>query len=166
MKETWKTIPIIPRYSASSLGAIKCTVSGKLVKQHIKSTGYPVVNLCLPGGGVKQFMSHRLICMAFHGVPPAGRNDTSHEDGTRNNNRASNLSWKSRRDNSLDMIRHGTCPIGQDHHRAILKTIEVRAIRALLKRKTMTLADIGRKYKVSSGAIASIKYGKSWKRVK
>lgn len=47
---------------------------------------------------------HRLICRAFHGIPPEGMLEVDHIDRTRNNNRASNLRWV---DHQTNQLNHG-----------------------------------------------------------
>lgn len=47
---------------------------------------------------------HRVICQAFNGEPPKGKNDVNHKDGNKLNNNISNLEWVSRSENTIHQI--------------------------------------------------------------
>ena len=52
---------------------------------------------------------HRLVCLAFHGLPPDGT-EVAHIDGNSLNNAASNLAWVTHSENVKHQQLHGTAP--------------------------------------------------------
>lgn len=75
---------------------------------------------------------HRLVCMAFQGVPPEGKPLARHLNGISTDNRADNLAWGSHKDNAADAIRHGTLGKGMKAHRRKLNEAQVAEIRLRL----------------------------------
>jgi hypothetical protein len=67
---------------------------------------YPMVNLW---AGNKQHAKyvHALVLEAFVGPRPQ-KHDVCHFDGSKDNNRLSNLRWGTRKENMQDAVRHGT----------------------------------------------------------
>lgn len=47
----------------------------------------------------KVYKVARLVCLAFHGLPPPGRPFTLHDDENSANNRPGNLSWGTQKEN-------------------------------------------------------------------
>lgn len=118
MTEQWKTIPGFEQYEASSLGRIRRITAtrnhpaGHVLKPWKTPNGY--VQVILYGDGKSlQTGVHRLICMAFHGVPPFTGAQAAHDDGNRQNNAASNLRWATGFDNCQDRRRHGSLAYGE-----------------------------------------------------
>ena len=80
---------------------------GKVLKQHERSHGYLSVCLYGRGGNKRNFRHksvHRLVAEAFI-ENPRGCTEINHIDENKQNNRADNLEWVTRKEN----IRHGTC---------------------------------------------------------
>lgn len=74
MKEIWQNIPDFEgEYQSSNLGRIKSTKFGKekILKSGRNNWGYLSVSLC-KNGKQKNYLVHRLVWMAFHGVIPEG----------------------------------------------------------------------------------------------
>ena len=60
-------------------------------------------------GREEQHSIYVLVALAFHGprpVGPAGK-EVRHLDGNKSNNRPENLAYGTRRENALDIVRHG-----------------------------------------------------------
>lgn len=110
-KETWRTIPSLPHYEASSWGRVRR-------KPHLKPLpgnrgmrrygGKPYYGVLRPGtGGPRYFMMDgkknyrvaRLVCEAFHGPPPPGKPNCLHRDEDALNNKPGNLKWGTQREN-------------------------------------------------------------------
>lgn len=116
--EEWRAIPGWESlYEASSLGQIRSVVrflerphpknptrvqkrayGGKLLAQAVGSNKYLHVNLHRDNKP-KTYEVHRLVCMAFSGSPPEGKEDVNHINGDRLDNTANNLCWVSRKEN-------------------------------------------------------------------
>jgi uncharacterized lipoprotein YmbA len=88
--------------------------------------GYFSVNL----SRAKKVTVHRLVCEAFHGPAPKGKNQVAHYDGDKQNNRAENLRWADFLDNRADGRRLGEIYLSERHWKAKLTADDVRAIRA------------------------------------
>ncbi len=92
--EVWRQVASAPLYEVSSAGRIRRLSDCRVLSPSIgKRWGYYLINLVVDGKP-KTAKLHRLVCEAFHGPPPEGRNDVAHADGSRTNNIASNLRWE------------------------------------------------------------------------
>ena len=118
-EEIWKPIPgFNDWYEASSLGRIRSKPrvihQSNGNKQHRKGAilkpgtnkGYKMVVLCADGKR-KTVTVHSLIALAFLGPREPGIH-VRHKDGTRDNNKVSNLEYGTRSENTLDSVEHGT----------------------------------------------------------
>lgn len=96
-------------------------IQGRLMKQKINHL-YRKLTLAHQGS-IKYACVHQLVCEAFHGPRPEGQ-VVRHKNGQYLDNRAENLEWGTRRENGLDMLRHGTshwankthCPQGHEYN--------------------------------------------------
>jgi hypothetical protein len=114
-----KQIPVSPNddYMAGSDGRIysrtKYAGFGKkelvdwypLVGSVDKRKGYVRISLCHRNKRVTALV-HRLVCMAFHGMP-AGNLQVRHLDGNPKNNKPTNLAWGTYEENWADRRAHG-----------------------------------------------------------
>lgn len=116
--EEWRSIPGWESlYEASSLGQIRSVVrflerphplnptriqkrayGGKLLAPAVGSNKYLHVSLH-KNNKPHTHEVHRLVCMAFHGLPPEGKQDVNHMNGNRLDNASKNLCWMSRKEN-------------------------------------------------------------------
>ena len=71
---------------------------------------------------------HRLVCIVFYGPCPADM-EARHLNGVRSDNSASNLRWRTRKENSDDKIRHGTLCTKEQHGRAKITEHQAKRIR-------------------------------------
>ena len=137
-----KQIPGLDGYWATEVGEIVSTRDGeRVIKPRPDGKGYLMVTLTVRGPeGRKRhrFPVHRLVCLAFHGLPPEGRTHTRHLNGQPMDNRANNLAWGSPKQNTADAIRHGTIGKGMLAHRRKLTEEQVLSIR---RRMSMGEAD-------------------------
>ena len=120
MDEIWLPIPNYEsHYQASSYGRVRSTrrlvsdiKDGKqrhrIFQERILSPnvaakhGRHSVMLSVQGK-TKRFLIARLVCLAFHGLPPEGKDNVLHYDDNGDNNVPSNLRWGSHKDNAADM---------------------------------------------------------------
>lgn len=121
--EVWLPIPGYRNYEASSLGRIRSvdrvvrqlSPSGNPMERRLKGKeltprshpgGYKTVCLRLDGE-THQHLIHRLVLIAFSGLPGPGL-QACHNNGVQSDNRISNLRWGTASENMADKIRHGT----------------------------------------------------------
>jgi len=160
-------------HQISSLGAVRSlsrtvfrpnfgtrTVRGKTLKQRPDKDGYMTV--CLNYEGKQQTTwVHIAVAESFVCPRPVSseRIEVRHLNGQRTDNRAANLSWGTSKQNSADMVAHGTRFQGESHPRARLKEDQVRTIRA----SSETNSVLAKRYGVGRGTIDSIKRRRNWK---
>lgn len=123
MEEIWKPIPgYETHYEASSLGRVRskerivldvkdgkerrrvfkpCILSPNISAKH----GRQSVVLSMQGK-TKRILIARLVCLAFHGLPPEGKENVLHYDDNSDNNTPSNLRWGTHKENAADMRRN------------------------------------------------------------
>lgn len=184
--EVWRDVPGFPYLMASNRGRVKRKAFIKTYKHRYGQTihrpyeeqilrpfikrGYKFV--CIRDRSVqrstsaKHFLVNRMVCLAFHGRPPAGKTLSCHKNGIPTDNRPSNLYWGDQQDNADDAILHDAYISGEDHHRAVLDWDAVKFIREQYvpghrgNRGTTYLADY---FGVSRGAISAVVTNRSWK---
>jgi hypothetical protein len=123
-------------YEVSSDGDVRR--NGRPLVGYVDRYGYRTVLLSYAGLS-KRYKVHRLVCEAFHGPCPEGR-ECAHLDGNNSNNRPENLAWVTRSENTKHQVLHGTFagtanlvsghPPGETHPGARLSDQTVSAIRA------------------------------------
>ena len=112
--EVWNPVRSVPELEASSLGRVRRKPyerdmpNGGIRTYTFRPTyGYRVPVSGLAGfrmtlqikGMNKTFKIARLVCDAFHGLPPEGRNVCMHIDDDPGNNRPENLRWGTQKEN-------------------------------------------------------------------
>jgi hypothetical protein len=119
--------------------------------------GYALLNL----DGRPQLVS-RLICEAANGAPQLPESDAAHSCGNGNLGCVSqnHLSWKTRRDNVADAVKHGTHPHGEAHGQAKLSEADVLKIIAM--QGSATHDEIAAMYGVAGSTITRIFIGTTW----
>lgn len=123
MEEIWKPIPGYETcYEASSIGRVRScrrvvidVKEGKQRKRVFKERilspnisakhGRPSVMLSVQGQ-TKRILIARLVCLAFHGLPPEGKTNVLHYDDNSDNNVPENLRWGTLKENAADMRRN------------------------------------------------------------
>ena len=114
--EEWRpVVGLEGKYEVSSLGRVRSlprvtlradgkplTIKGRILKTSTDSKGYLTSTLTSPDRRV-----HRLVCSAFYGPPPEGKDQVRHLDGDPSNNTVTNLRWGSAQENAQDIIRMG-----------------------------------------------------------
>lgn len=126
------------------------------------SKGHLQVSLRYKGKAERRFGVHRLICTAFHGDPPS-EHECRHLDGNPQNNRADNLMWGTRQQNTDDAIRTRSLAHGEKHYGSKLTDDDVRAIRAAFDGNRGTVAELARQYKVTPQSLREVVQGRTWK---
>lgn len=166
MTEEFRPIPGYPNYEASSLGRIRRCVGGRgagkgrCLSPKPHKYGYELYGLS-HSDRVKYESGHRLVCLAFHGLPPDDNSQAAHEDGNPRNNVPGNLSWKTPTANAADKIKHGTHIDGERHHNAKLTREAVAELRTL-RAQGWTFKRLGERFGVSPSNAYSAASGKQW----
>lgn len=151
-------------YKVSDTGFVARTLAGQGARCSVLSFirhrhGYSMVNLSYKNIRKRCYV-HRIVCEAFHGPAPEGRQKVNHKNGETDDNRPCNLEWCSQKEN-------------MDHAHYVLGTVAGR-------RRTLTLRaaeeirqayqdgkkqiELSEKYGVSQNQISLVVLGRQWTR--
>lgn len=102
---------------------------------------------------------HLVVATIKYGPRPPGY-DTTHSCGQGHLGCVNHkhLSYKTRKENCDDALKHGTRPMGEKHYNSVLTEFDVLSI----IKDTRTYHVISADYDVSGATIGDIKRGKSW----
>ncbi len=115
MTEKWVDVPgWTGLYEVSNLGRVRSLErltergvrGGKLLKPNPDSHGYYTVSMSV-NSQVARVWIHHLVLLAFVGPRPRAT-EVAHENGDHQDNRLTNLAYKTKSGNMLDSVRHGT----------------------------------------------------------
>lgn len=175
MTEVWRPVVGFEGfYAVSDQGRLKSVQrtrigkSGKVVPIHekfigseSKQSGYVLARLHRGGVVYRTASVQSLVLESFVGPRPAGC-DICHSDGTRSNNRLSNLRYDSPTENARDRDLHGRTVRGEKHYCARLNEQVVRDIRS---ETTLSARGWARKLGVTDTSVLKAKHGRTWKHV-
>jgi len=88
-----KNIPMYDKYQVDELGNVYNKKRGNVLKPQLKGGKYLSVGVRHNEKGRHSQYVHRLVCLAFNGLPPSDRHEVDHKDFNRLNNASSNLEW-------------------------------------------------------------------------
>ena len=161
--EEWRAIAGFDRYEVSSLGGVRRKLKGedryRVLHPHPTRKGYLVVQLYRLGRK-KKAKVHRLVAIAFIGIPFPGQ-QTNHIDCDKKNNRVSNLQWCTSKQNSDHAVAHGLYPHGENHHLSVLSDDDVELIRSEYAQGGCTHLQLADKFGVVKSTISKIMQGRS-----
>lgn len=175
MTEVWKAVPDFEgAYEVSNLGRVRSLdrvaidrngrpmrFRGKMLVAHKGGKGfYWHVTLCAQGILATRFI-HELVAFTFKGPRPPGA-WIAHGDGDSDNNADSNLRHDTPAGNHADKTVHGTQPLGEDVHNAVLTAEAVRSIRV---RSRAASGQLALEFGVSRACINQVRAGKTWRHV-
>lgn len=156
----WVDIPGYENlYLVNTMGEVMSMHSGKILKTRMTKGGYLYVNL-YSRVGRKTHKIHALVALTFIG-PRAEGLQINHKSGNKLDNRLSNLEYVTASENKLHAVNFLRRGIGEQHGRSKLYPNSISDIRKRLN-DGESLASIGKRYGVTSGAISSIKQGRTW----
>lgn len=104
----------------------------------------------------------RYVCELLNGERPSDEHEAAHSCGNGHKGCVAprHLSWKTRKENGEDKIRHGNSLRGEKSPKAKLTAADVREIRAL--RGTMTRLEIANRFGIKLPTLDGIYSGKNW----
>lgn len=169
--EVWKEIPGHDGYQASNAGRIRSRDRSLPFRGSLRFHRGRILRP-FPAGNKQQYDYvglgtgkktgvHRLVALAFHGLPPSPRHEAAHWNGCPTDNYPVNLRWALPIENNRDMDRHGTRytgirPRGEKHHKAKLTEQDVRSIRLLCSGRRGELTEIAVRYGMDRSTISDI----------
>lgn len=97
-----------PAYRAGEDGRVYSRMQGdwRPLAGRLNDGGYQTVHVTDATGVQSTWSVHRLVCLAWHGLPSHPSLEVRHLDGDRLNNVPGNLAWGTARDNARDKKRH------------------------------------------------------------
>ena len=110
----------------------------------------------------KVMSAPKAMCLAAHGEPPTAKHESAHSCGKGHLGcvHPGHLSWKTRKENRADLVKHGVLPRGTMVSTNKLSEDQVRDIRSRIASETgMALAA---EFGVTGSCISDIKQRKSW----
>lgn len=168
MDQELKPIPVSPNedYAAGSDGKIysrtryagfgrKERVAWYALEGHKSNRGYMTVSLCHENRKVTKTV-HRLVCMAFHGMPPTATHQVRHLNGNRKDNRPENLAWGTQAENWTDRRLHGNGTSGESHPMSKLSDVDRGHIRYAVAMGLCSRRHAARVLGMSQSAISEI----------
>jgi len=112
----------------------------------------------------RHYLTHRVAWVLANGPIPAGL-DCMHRCDNPPCVNAAHLDVGTRQDNMQDMMAKGRGVVGERKNQAVLNNKKASEIKKLILGRKLTLAEIGRMFGVSGGAIRGIKIGRNWRHV-
>lgn len=111
----------------------------------------------------KRTTAHRVICEMAHGRPPTENHVAAHSCGNGHLGCVNphHLRWATCKENSQEMVLHGTSPKGERCGHAKLTDADVREIRDM--RGLVSLGEIAGRFGVSKMTVSDIHLRKTWK---
>lgn len=130
---------------------------GHILRPGRSNAGYATVTL-QDAPRKECLLLHILVCEAFHGPRPDGH-IVAHGDGSRLNNRSTNLRWATPEQNWEDRRLHGTANQGEANGYSSLTDDIVIYIR----RSDRSARELSAKLRVARSTISDIRARRRWK---
>lgn len=170
----WRGTHVHPDYEVSDCGQVRRRGASRVRRLTLKYNAvqrrYTYFQVTLKTAGrTNTIGAHRLVCWAFHGPPPSSKHEVAHANGDQRDNRADNLRWATRAENTADQKLHGTFsapPLhaGEDQHNSKLTEEDVRGIRQLAA-SNLTHREIADRFGVKRANVSHIVSRRSWAHV-
>ena len=145
------------KYCAGSDGKIYSKARGhwRPLIEFFGAKGYKKVTLS-KGPRKETKNVHRLVCMAFYGLPEPGSEQVRHLDGNKENCLPSNLCWGSQAENWQDRKAHGNGIEGEKHHASKFSDLERGKIRWAIDKGLCSQRQAARALGVSQASVQQI----------
>lgn len=115
--EVWRSVPGYGSLEASSHGRLRNGATGHVLKLRLNNQGYLQTGFTV-NGRWRTANAHRMVCLAFNGLPPYADWHAAHKDSDRTNNRADNMEWQSPQENWAAPERRVRCIIAAARRKA------------------------------------------------
>lgn len=139
--ELWKPVTqemvpgVCPIYWISNIGNLYMTDINRFSNATVKENSYIRVLLKMQDGTHKMTTIHRLVCMAFNGMPPDLSYEVDHINCDKSCSVWCNLEWVTKYENNNRARNNKLFPIAEDHYKAILTNSEVEEICTMLQKR-------------------------------
>ena len=173
-KEEWRGVLNYESvYQVSNHGRVRRikdgsnTWSGRILKSHINSVGYPIISLCKEGKRQTKAV-HRLVAESFLDQPTVNQ-EVNHKNGDKTDNHVSSLEWVTRAENvahaNNELGKTATHARGERQHLAKLTRFKVKEIRRLYATGDHTYRGLAAMFGVCATNIAKIVHHRTWRHV-
>jgi hypothetical protein len=174
MQEIWKPVPgYETRYEVSNYGRIRSFVIGgsrdgsERILRGGNLRGYRMLILCKDGEH-KSALIHRLVAMAFLGMPPTEKHQVNHLNYDKADNRVENLEWITHADNN----RYSAAVIPRNRGEANHSKLTEEQVKQIRERHTPgkkdgpgSLGTLAKEFGISSGTCWNIIKRKKWSHI-
>ena len=163
----WRPVPddyYSTFYEVSDEGNLRRSVPGKgtaihrIIKARLAPASHYYQVVLSRDALTRTFYVHRLVALAFLGLPPRLTDEVNHRDGDKSNNAVANLEWVTKRRNMEHAAFAGLTAKGEGHGRHKLTAEEVAAIRI----STGTQKAIAQRFGIGQSQVCRIRTGKNW----
>ncbi len=167
--ERWRPIEGWP-YEVSDRGRVRHAKTKRVRRLDPHENGCLRVDLFDAPRRSPKIMVHHLVAAAFIGPAPgpigrgADEYQINHLDGSRANNRPSNIEWVTPKENHAHAARMGLKARGEGHGNAVLTAARVRDIRTRI-RGGETHRAIALDEGISRPTVTAINNGRVWRHV-
>lgn len=181
MQEEWRKTRF-RGYRVSTLGRVKSItrtvvdkngnlkrLKGKILKHGRVGAKRDYHSVVMPGALTR--LVHILVCTAFHGRRPGPNYEVNHIDGNKDNNRADNLEWVTKKQNAkhaskMGLASGGSLP-GSSHPLSKLTEKDVLNIRRRLSGNPPRglKAMLARHHKIGKSLITKILNRSAWSHI-
>lgn len=125
------------------------------LRGHLTSKGYRTISMSHENVKVTKSV-HRLVCMAFHGMPSTDTMEVRHLNGDATDNRPENLCWGTAEENWQDKRAHGRATVGERHPAAKFTDAEREHIRWAVSKGLCSQRHAARVLGVAQSSIQAI----------
>ena len=102
-REYWRAVSVFTNYEVSSVGRIRNSKTGRVLKLQPRKDGYVGVQLS-KDGKIKNLLTHRLVALAFI-ENSLEKPDVDHIDRNKANNNIDNLRWSTTSENMMNSTK-------------------------------------------------------------
>lgn len=151
-------------YEVDNTGRVRRISTGRILSQCDDGHGYRKVTLW-HNGSQEAVKVHRIVAIAFLGMPAEVSDEVNHIDSIRHNNCPSNLEWLSHTQNMQHAWASGSMKRGSESYLAVLDEKKVEQIKLAIIAGA-TNSELSKVYNVARGTIGKIRQLKTWKHVR